>query len=256
MNRRCLIVFVKSPETRGVKSRLAEAIGEQKARQLYRRFVQDLLDSLDRGNYCLKIFFYPPDHRPVLVQWLGHSRSYEPQTGDDLGERMKNAFKKCFSDGFETVLLIGSDCPDLPAEIIDEGFASLKGSDVVIGPSLDGGYYLLGFKADTFLPDAFTGISWGTDGVIKNTCEILANNGLSIAVLPSWRDIDTCEDLRALMERHVNTPFAKSRTIQYAMSQNWSRRIKTAGSGIRFRTMRALARPQDGSYPRPRKCPD
>ena len=59
MNRRCLIVFVKSPETGGIKSRLAAAIGEQKARQLYRRFVLDLLDSLDKGNHCLKIFFYP-----------------------------------------------------------------------------------------------------------------------------------------------------------------------------------------------------
>ena len=223
MNRRCLIVFVKSPETGSIKSRLAAAIGEQKARQLYKRFVQDLLDSLDKGNYCLKIFFYPPDQRQVLVQWLGNSRSYEPQIGDDLGERMKNAFEKCFSDGFEAAILIGSDSPDLPAEIVDEGFVSLKGSDVVIGPSLDGGYYLLGFKADTFLPAAFTGISWGTDGVIKNTREILENNGLSMTVLPAWRDIDTYKDLRTLIERHGNTPFAKSRTIQYAMSQNWSR---------------------------------
>lgn len=220
MDRQSLIVFVKSPEAKRVKSRLAANIGQRKARQLYIHFVEDLLESLDKGNYCLKIFFYPPDQRNVLSKWLGHHRSYEPQTGDDLGERMKNAFEKCFSDGFEAAILIGGDIPDMTGEIIKEGFAALKSNDVVIGPSHDGGYYLIGFKSETFLPEVFTGISWGTDGVLRSTREILENKGLGLSLLPLWRDIDTYEDLTALIERHRNKPFAKSRTIRCALSMS------------------------------------
>lgn len=219
MGRHSLIVFVKSPETGRVKSRLAADIGEEKARRLYMRFVEDLLDSLDKGDHCLKIFFHPPDQQSVLSKWLGRERSYEPQKGDDLGERMKRAFEKCFSDGFEAAILIGCDIPDLTGEIIKEGFAALRSSDVVIGPSHDGGYYLIGFRSGTFLPEVFTGISWGTDGVLKSTREILENNGLRLSLLPLWRDIDTYEDLTALVERHRDTRFANSRTIRCALSQ-------------------------------------
>jgi rSAM/selenodomain-associated transferase 1 len=222
MKRHCLIVFVKSPETKGVKSRLAAAVGEKLTRRLYRCFVEDLLDSLDKGNYSLKLFFYPPDEQPVLSRWLGCERAYEPQTGEDLGQRMKNAFEKCFAMGFDKAILIGSDSPDLPREIIDEGFAALTSCDAVIGPSCDGGYYLIGFQAATFLTDLFSGIPWSTEEVLKSTRAILDKKGLNVSVLPPWRDIDTYEDLKALIERHRNTPFVKSRTIQYALSWNGS----------------------------------
>jgi len=224
MGRHSLVVFVKSPETGRVKSRLAADIGEQKARRLYRCFVEDLLDSLDKGNYCLKIFFHPPDQQNVLAKWLGHHRCYEPQRGDDLGGRMRNAFEKCFSEGFEAAILVGGDIPDMTGEIVTEGFAALKSGDAVIGPSHDGGYYLIGFQSGTFVPEVFTGICWGADGVLKSTREILENKGLRLSFLPLWRDIDTYEDLTALIERHRNKPFAKSRTVRCALSQK-----RTAG---------------------------
>jgi uncharacterized protein len=220
MKRHCLILFVKSPEAEGVKSRLAAAVGEKKTRRLYRYFVEDLLDSLDNGNYCLKLFFYPPDGQPVLSRWLGYERSYEPQTGDDLGQRMKNAFEKCVAEGFGKIILIGSDSPDLPRKIIDEGFSALTSCDVVIGPSCDGGYYLIGFQAATYLPDLFSGIPWSTDSVLKSTLAILDKKGLNVSVLAPWRDIDTHEDLKALVERHRNSPFARSRTVRYVLSRD------------------------------------
>jgi rSAM/selenodomain-associated transferase 1 len=219
MKKDCLIVFVKSPEAAGVKSRLASDLGEKATRQLYRRFVKDLLDTLDRGDYCLKLFFSPPGHRQIIARWLGRGRSYEPQSGCDLGERMKNAFEKCFADGFEGAILIGSDSPDLPRQIIEEAFALLETVDAVIGPARDGGYYLIGFRAATFLLDPFSGIPWSTGGVLKSTLAILARKGLSVAILPLWGDIDTYKDLRALIDRSANTPFAGSRTICYALSR-------------------------------------
>jgi rSAM/selenodomain-associated transferase 1 len=220
MKRHCLILFVKSPEAEGVKSRLAAAVGEKKTRRLYRCFVEDLLDSLDKGNYCLKLFYYPPDGQPVLSRWLGDDRSYEPQTGNDLGQRMKNAFEKCIAEGFDKVILIGSDSPDLPREIIEEGFVALTSCDTVIGPSLDGGYYLIGFRAATFLPELFMDIPWSTEGVLKITRALLDKKGLNVSVLAPWRDIDTHEDLKALLERHRNSPFARSRTVLCALSRD------------------------------------
>jgi rSAM/selenodomain-associated transferase 1 len=227
MDRRILIVFVKSPEAEGVKSRLAADIGEEKARRLYMHFVEDLLDSLDRGGFRLNIFFHPPDQQNVVAKWLGRRRRYEPQRGDDIGERMKNAFEKCFSDGFEAVILVGGDIPDMTGEIVKEGFTALKSSDAVIGPSPDGGYYLIGFRSGTFVPEVFTGIFWGTDGVMKSTREILENKGLRLSFLPPWRDIDTYEDLTALIERHRDTPFAKSRTIRFVSSMPQIARISS-----------------------------
>lgn len=219
MGKDCLIVFVKSPEGGGVKSRLAADLGEEAARQLYRRFVEDLLHSLDRGDYSLKLFFFPPGHRQIVARWLGPGRSYEPQTGGDLGERMKNAFEKCITDGFEKAILIGSDIPDLPREIVEEAFAFLETFEAVIGPAHDGGYYLIGFRAATFLRDPFSGVLWSTGDVLKSTLAILAGKGLKVAILPLWGDIDTCEDLRALVDRSGNRPFARSRTIRYALSR-------------------------------------
>ena len=89
---------------------------------------------------------------------LGDEFSYIPQTGDDLGERMKLAFLRCFSEGARSVVLIGSDIPDLPARIVDEAFRALDENDAVIGPAADGGYYLIGFKRDTFNGNVFPGI--------------------------------------------------------------------------------------------------
>lgn len=221
MHRNYLLLFVRSPEAEGVKSRLAATIGDERARQLYRRFVPDLLDSLREKDYRLRLFFSPPGHHDAVREWLGDGLSYEPQTGEDLGERMKNAFIRSFADDAERAILIGSDIPDMPAAFIDQGFALLDTNDCVIGPSLDGGYYLIGFKSDTFAREAFTGISWSTDSVQKTTLDILGKRGLGIAFLPGWRDIDTYEDLIALRERNRNTPFARSRTMRYLLSQKW-----------------------------------
>ncbi len=219
MTKDCLIVFVKSPEAQGVKSRLASTLGEKKTRQLYRRFVEDLLGNMENGNYRLKLFFYPPDRQKIVTRWLGRGRSYEPQIGCDLGARMKNAFEKCFSEGFEKAILIGSDIPDLPREIIEAGFTALASVDTVIGPACDGGYYLMGFRASTFLRDPFSGIPWSTGGVLKKTLAILDGKGLKVTVLPEWRDIDTYEDLETLVDRSRNTQFARSRTVRYTLSQ-------------------------------------
>ncbi len=110
--------------------------------------------------------------------------SYIPQTGEDLGERMKLAFLRCFSEGARSVVLIGSDIPDLPARIVDEAFRALDKCGAVIGPSVDGGYYLIGFREDTFCGDVFAGTFLGRGDGFSGDDEYFAHGRCSGACAP------------------------------------------------------------------------
>ncbi|MDQ5986437.1 MAG: Phosphoenolpyruvate guanylyltransferase [Syntrophus sp. SKADARSKE-3] len=221
MNRRSLIFFIRSHDAKAVKTRLARSIGRLKAGCLYRCFVEDLLETMDRGDYEPIIFFDPPEAEQTVRLWLGEGRSYMPQTGNDLGERMMLAFEWCFAEGFDKAILIGSDVPDLPAEHIEMAFHALSDRDAVIGPAMDGGYYLIGFNKDTFLAEAFYGPQWGGDSVCAETCRIMDKHNRSLSVLPAFRDIDDDRDLESLLREHRHSPFALSRTMQYILS--WDR---------------------------------
>ena len=131
-----------------------------------------------------------------LKAWLGEDYLYMPQQGENLGERMKNAFTEALAMNFKRVVLIGSDIPSLPLEFIEEAFISLEKKDVVIGPSADGGYYLVGFRDKKFSPRAFKGIPWSTERVFEETMKIFEHEGLTVHTLKMLRDIDTVQDLR------------------------------------------------------------
>lgn len=212
---RCLIMFVKFPEQGRVKSRLAKDLGAEAAANLYRCFVDDLSERFSKEPYKLCLAFHPTEKENEMREMLGDEFSCIPQTGDDLGERMKLAFLRCFSEGGRSVVLIGSDIPDLPARIVDEAFCALDEKDSVIGPAADGGYYLLGFKQDTFNANVFQGIPWGGETVFHDTMNLLRMAGAPVHVLPAWRDIDKYEDIAALIKNSKDTSFANSKTMLY-----------------------------------------
>jgi rSAM/selenodomain-associated transferase 2 len=130
---------------------------------------------------------------------------------------MKIAFTRCFSEGFQSVAIIGSDSPDLPHRIIVEAFQALDKHGAVIGPSLDGGYYLIGFSRASFIPEAFDGIAWGTESVFEKTMQRLRDVGIQPHVLPPWRDIDRPEDVAALIRDNEKTDFAGSKTMSWLL---------------------------------------
>jgi rSAM/selenodomain-associated transferase 1 len=214
-DKRCILLFVKYPEKGMVKKRLSEEIGADAAVALYKNFVLDLLASVKGLSIPLWICFYPEDHSEKFSLWLGAQYRFIPQKGKDLGERMKNAFSHAFYHGFRKVILIGSDIPDLPNDFIDSAFLSLATSDAVIGPSHDGGYYLIGFGSDLFVPEIFEGITWGSNTVLQETLEILRLKGKKVHSLPEWGDVDTLSDLRDLQKRNQNTFFSHSGTMAY-----------------------------------------
>ena len=179
-----------------MKTRLASVIGDKMAVKLYKRFLLEMLFTLNGGTFLFYLCYSPESPLSDLKDWLGDHYLYMTQTGEDLGERMKNGFVEAISMNFKRVVLIGSDIPDLPLEFIEEAFTSLQEKDVVIGPSFDGGYYLIGFKKETFSPRVFEGIHWSTESVFEKTLKVLGQEGLAVHILQPLRDIDTVEDLR------------------------------------------------------------
>lgn len=204
MQRKRVLFFVKYPERGGVKSRLSERLGEHAALDLYKCFVRDILAMLAKSGYPVTICFTPSDAAGRTADWLGTGYAYAPQKGGGLGERMSTALEEAFSAGDDAAVLIGSDIPDLPQRILDEAFSALERVDAVIGPAEDGGYYLVGFRREAFLPALFDGIPWSTDRVLAATLALLRERGRTVRVLSSWRDVDTLEDLRALDQRLRN----------------------------------------------------
>ncbi|MBI5777356.1 MAG: TIGR04282 family arsenosugar biosynthesis glycosyltransferase, partial [Nitrospirae bacterium] len=149
---------------------------------------------LDRFVACAP----SPDHVFFKILEERHGVRLIAQTGDDLGARMARAFADVFALGYRQVLVVGTDLPTLPGSAFGEAVTVLATHDVVLGPALDGGYYLIGLRKPS--PELFAGIPWSTDQVLPLTQQKAAALGLSIALLPVRRDIDTIDDLMAVIE--------------------------------------------------------
>jgi len=208
-----LIIFAKTPEPGRVKTRLLPILSPVEAASLHESFILDTLSytkplPLQRAMACTPT----PDHPFFRQCTVEPPLLFVQQEGKDLGERMKHAMEWGFSKGFEKILLIGSDTPTLPARFIQEGLHLLDTRPWVIGPSTDGGYYLIGGKAP--LPGLFSGIRWGTDEVLIKTLEKLERQKTSCHLLPFFYDIDRPKDL-ILLKSHIKisrasgTPYPK-----------------------------------------------
>jgi rSAM/selenodomain-associated transferase 1 len=208
-----ILLFIKAPAKGQVKSRLAATVGDDTALALYRNFILDIVDTLKTTGYPFRVCFSPPEAEDVVKAWIGHPSV--AQKGRDIGEKMEYAFSQVFFEGWHSAVLIGSDIPDLTTAVIREAFASLKKSDAVIGPAADGGYYLIGFNKSAFLPRIFHGIEWSTKSVFHETMSILLASSRRVHQLPTWSDVDTVDDLKALFARNRDTGFDKSRTMAY-----------------------------------------
>jgi len=211
----CILLFAKSPVKGQVKTRLAAEIGEDFALRLYKCFVEDELDVIDGVGVPVRLLFYPPDAESDFAEWLGKRDVLRPQRGNDLGDRMKNALTDAFAEGFSKAVVIGSDLPDIPGDFLREALKALESHDAVIGPSSDGGYYLIGFSRVSFLPKVFADIAWGTSAVCAQTLALFEKHRRSVRLLPEWHDVDTAEDLDLLLRRNGGTTFESSRTCRY-----------------------------------------
>lgn len=193
----CLIVFTRYPEPGKAKTRLIPALGEIGAAELHRHMAEHTLnqarDLRSQLPIAIEIQFTGGDESQMSA-WLGSDLAYRQQGSGDLGDRLSQAFVSAFDRGFQSVVVIGTDCPELDASVLLTAFEQLQHHDLVLGSAADGGYYLIGLRR--YVPELFQGIAWSSDRVFAQTCTIAQQLGLSVSTkLPVLRDVDYPEDL-------------------------------------------------------------
>jgi hypothetical protein len=186
-----LIVFVRPPELGKVKTRLAQTIGNERALAVYRLLLNHTLD-ITKPLPFQKFVYYSDD---IVENDLWNQPSYfkRKQSGSSLGEKMQHAFNELFAEGFKKVLIIGSDCYQLQTATIEEAVDKLSSYSVLLGPTYDGGYYLLGMNA--FIPVLFENKTWSTDQVLKESIADLNSLNVSFSLLEVLHDVDEEADL-------------------------------------------------------------
>lgn len=188
-----LAVFLKAPRLGMVKTRLAAEIGARQALRLYRLMAGRTLAAAGEAGLEATVWFTPADAGPEMRYWLGDAWDMRPQRSGDLGTRLAAA-ADAVPPG-RAWLAVGGDCPRLDSALLREAVAALARLPIVLGPSEDGGYYLIGGCAP--LPDVFTDMPWSTPRVLEETRARLARAGVTWHELATLRDVDTADDARA-----------------------------------------------------------
>ncbi|WP_263831738.1 TIGR04283 family arsenosugar biosynthesis glycosyltransferase [Sulfurospirillum oryzae] len=204
MRQNALILFMKAPRFGHVKTRLAKHLGDENACTLYRLMCEQLLSHIPPHDVDVVVAYNDDLYTPLPAYLEGQALFY--QSGNGLGERMKNAFEALFAQGYKSVILVGSDIPEVDETVLEEAFTLLAKSDALLSPTVDGGYYCIGFHQNTFCQEAFEGITYSTHDVYANT--LLKMPHLRVAKGTVLQDIDTLEDLRAFTCKAFTTPLA------------------------------------------------
>lgn len=217
--KQALVVMAKEPVPGNVKTRLCPPLTYEMAAELYRCFLLDSFDQYVKLDKTLVIVsFFPPEWKQGLRAMAPKDFRLIPQSGDDLGERLINAFAYAFSIGNKSVSIVGTDHPTMPIDYIKQSFSLMSNdeNDLVLGPSTDGGYYLIGLKK--LHKEVFKGIAWSTEMVFEETVDRAERLNLKVATLPQWYDVDTPEDL-ARLESMINVSdnrlYGARRTVEF-----------------------------------------
>ena len=190
MSKTLLIVFVKNNILGKVKTRLAKTVGDNKAFEVYKQLIDITEECSLKVDSDKHIYF---SEKVINSKWVDELKFV--QQGNSLGDRMSNAFENGFKQGYEKVILIGSDLPEISPSIIQEGFDKLEKSEVVFGPAEDGGYYLIGMKKSRKF--IFENKPWSETGLLEITLDELGKQDVSFYLLQTLNDIDTFEDLKS-----------------------------------------------------------
>lgn len=188
---KAIITFVKNPVPGTVKTRLAKTIGNDRALEIYLQlsaYTKRIIKAVDADV----VIFYAADIQENDL-WTDDDFIKKLQYGDDLGARMQHAFEGLLAD-YDKVLIVGSDCPQLTEDHLNSAFDSLDETDIVVGPTYDGGYYMIGMKeVHSFL---FQDIAWSTDAVFSTTLERIFANNRTVTQLEKLSDVDVEDDLK------------------------------------------------------------
>lgn len=216
-----LILMTRVPIPGKTKTRLMEIMSGKECADLHMAFLMDLFNTFYEIKNRLDIYItYAPENSFNIIEDImpEYIKTF-PQEGEDLGDKMYNAIDYLLSIGYENVILIGSDIPDISPTDINTAFEILREKDIVLGPSYDGGYYLVGMKKPN---NSIFNISKrrGGSSVLESTIDVANNQRLSIGLAPKYSDIDTKGDLLEFMDRYENKEDIRPKnTIEYI--RNW-----------------------------------
>lgn len=192
-----LIIFTRYPEPGKTKTRLIPALGAVGAANLQRQMTEYTIfqarELQKAADITVEVRFVGGDLQ-LMQDWLGDGLVYQPQGDGDLGLRMGRSLFDAFERGAEQVIIIGSDCPGVNCQILATAFEQLQVFDLVLGPAVDGGYYLIGLQRP--IPALFLNIEWGSTQVFQRTVDIAQKLKLSPIYLPPLADVDRPEDIQ------------------------------------------------------------
>ncbi|MBK5213253.1 MAG: TIGR04282 family arsenosugar biosynthesis glycosyltransferase [Flavobacteriaceae bacterium] len=189
-SKKVLIIFTRNPELGKVKTRLAKTVGDESALKIYKFLLRHTVEITEKLNVDKYIFYSENIHKDDI--WNPDIFRKKLQTGNELGERMENAFSELFAMGYEKVMIVGTDIYELAQKDIEAAFDMLQTNNFVIGPATDGGYYLLGMKE--LKPEIFKNKNWGTSSVLDATLKDLKNE--RFVLLEEKNDVDYYEDIK------------------------------------------------------------
>ena len=196
---RAIIIFTRVPIPGQTKTRMMPAMSAMGCARLHACFLKDIRRECRKTGADLYICYTPKDRKEGLYPVLGAGQRYMPQRGDGLGERMYQAIREVLEQGYDSCILIGTDVPEVRAEHLNRAFHVLEGHDIVLGPTADGGYYLVGMKKPW--PCVFHVKGYGRNSVLEDTVCQLRKAGLTTGFTNTIHDMDTCEDLRGYRRR-------------------------------------------------------
>ncbi len=191
-----LLVVAKQPAPGQTKTRLCPPLTSFQAAELYECFLRDTLDAMREVPGVEPVIGYLPDDAQDYFHQLAPDMSLIRQRGSSLGERLDDLLKQAITGGSQKAVVMDSDSPTLPADYLSMAFEQLTKTDVVLGPTTDGGYYLIGVKQPQ--PRLLRQVQMSTSHVLADTLALAKASGLSVSLLPTWYDVDTIADLRRL----------------------------------------------------------
>lgn len=204
-NKKAVIVFAKYPQKGKVKTRLASTLGERFAADFYKVCAEHTFKEIlkvNKNDTRHFLFYSDENDKNKIRKWTHFKFLLFNQQGEDLGEKMLNAFHSVFKNDVSKSIIIGTDLPDISSYIINDAFELLNESDVVLGPATDGGYYLLGMKK--IIKELFIELPWSTEKLFRQTLKVINDLNLQVSILPELSDIDTESDLNNWINKETN----------------------------------------------------
>ncbi len=208
--KKAIIIMTKVPEAGKVKTRLQPVLTERQSAELAGAFLQDAENKAKTAADNIFVAVEPFSDRNKLNEILQHNPTLIEQTGENLGEKMLNAFKFVFEQGMDSIVMTGTDSPTFPADFLEQAFEFLEiETDVVLGRTEDGGFYLIGLRK--LERKIFENVSWSSDKTFDEVWQNIMNSGLHLREVPSWYDVDEPDDLDKLKKELLHNKNAQRR---------------------------------------------